>query len=143
MLPELIYKLLAEAIESLVFHWTSQAFGFCSSSCCLGKYKFSRLSREYYAQRDNITYERKKNVRMCPCGKSRPRLLFCLWHITFFILFFFFLNFNSFLPLFIICLLFAQTQYTCIVVSELLTYTPTGNDFLNYSRVLMYSSFSP
>lgn len=39
-------------------------------------------------------------------------------------------------------LLIVQFQYSCIVVSDLFTYTSMGNNFINYSTVLMYNSFS-
>lgn len=38
--------------------------------------------------------------------------------------------------------LFVQPQYTCIVVSELLTYTPVRNKFTKESKAFMYSRIS-
>lgn len=41
----------------------------------------------------------------------------------------------------VILMFWIQFQYTCIAVLGFLTCTPVGNDFISWSRVLMYSSF--
>lgn len=60
-IPELIYKLAAEAIllKAWILIGRAKLLGFVVV-VLRGEYKFRRLSRKYYLQREKIKYKNKK-----------------------------------------------------------------------------------